>query len=424
MAALKPAKTIRRTAAILIYKKSKYRNGSIQLRRRGFKPQFCLKKSMIRFIVLLLHLCIASLLSAQSDAATAYLMVRKGRSVDPAKATDKPSKTAFYIFKNCLYDYDLDGGLVYAGRLIDVKPPDTLVLTTAMNAAIAGSLGFDHDTLVLPLDRIKRMRFIGDRVWQIYEKINPSDFTITVRNDSTYCCLRSGYSRIYLSDTSLTEIVPYHTMQGIDWLYERKGNSYYYRGMADSVERNRPVDTAHHTRYAIWPTPFYSGHTTIHGIAAGFWTRPPDDSSSIRVNGISAEAIPMTFLHWLVAGPDFPFMDSLEFYREKIEGNSNMHINGIGVGLSGVYGEAVTNGLIVGGFSNMVDQMNGLTVSMLGNTTYVFRGICIAGLRNRSSIGRGIQFGLFNRCTDLKGFQIGLWNRNGKRALPFINWSF
>lgn len=379
---------------------------------------------MIRLITSFLSLCCLAPAFAQSDSAAAYLMVRKGRNADFAEATEKPSKTAFYIFKNCLYDYDLEGGLVYVGRLIDIRAPDTLVLTNAMNAAIAGSLGFDHDTLVLPLNRIKRMRFIGDRVWQIYQKIHPPDYTITVRNDSTYCCLRSGYSRIHLSDTSVTEIVPYHTMQGIDWLYEKKGRSYYYRGMQDSIERSKVADTAHYTRYAIWPTPFYSGHTTIHGIAAGFWTRPWDDSSSVRVNGLSAEAFPMTFLHWVVGGPDFPYMDSLEFYRENIESHSNMHINGIGVGLSGVYGEAVANGVLLGGFSNMVDQINGLTISMVGNTAYVFRGLCISGLRNRSSIGRGIQIGLFNRCSDLKGVQFGLWNRNGKRSLPLVNWSF
>lgn len=379
---------------------------------------------MIRLTLLLLFTGLFAPVFAQSDSAAAYIMIRKGHTIDPTKTNETPSKSAFYIFKNCLYDFDLEGGIVYVGRMLDIRPPDTLVLTTAMNPNIADRMDLPYDTLVLPLHRIKRMRFIGDRIWQLYKNIDPSDYSITVRNDSTYCCLHSSYGRIYSSDSSETEIVPYHTMQGIDWLYERNGQSFYYRGMSDRDPYTKVVDTAHYTRYVIWPTPFYSGHTAIHGIAVGFWTRPLDDSSSIRVNGISAEALPMTFLHWLVAGPDFPFMDSLDFYRGKIAGNSNMHINGIGVGLSGVYGEAVANGLVLGGFGNMIDQMNGLAIGMAGNTTYVFRGICIGGLRNRSSIGRGIQIGLFNRCTELKGFQFGLWNRNGKRALPLVNWSF
>ncbi|MBL7804428.1 MAG: hypothetical protein JNL02_11875 [Saprospiraceae bacterium] len=354
---------------------------------------------------------------------TALVLLKKGHTLKFDDKMDLPDDNGFYLYRNCVYDFETAGELIYAGRLVDYRA-DTFFFTTAFNANVAASLQISYDTIAIPYGSMSKMKFIGDRSLGIYKKIRMDEYELLVRPDTTHHYVPSQWVALYAGDTVLHELVAYHSAQGLDVLYEDGGQTYYFSGISPNPRPNREIDRRKHVRYAIWPTPFYSGQTTINGLGLGFIAWPIADSARVTINGVNAEIFPASFFSLLFGGPDFPYMDSVEFYENRVRNHESTRINGLSASLGGTLNDGVVNGVQVGGAACFITRLNGLTITGGFNTIYEFKGVSIAGVRNRSTRGRGVQIGVLNRCHDLRGVQIGLWNRNGKRGMPLVNWCF
>jgi len=188
-----------------------------------------------------------------------------------------------------------------------------------------------------------------------------------------------------------------------------------------------PTDTsAPRTRNIIFTTPV-AKNSTINGLAIGFQPNTWHEARLLNINGVSISASPID-----------PFIAVLYFYfslsQEFGEDDLNSRNNYPDLDTS----RETYNGLIVGSFSprvkcngvniaavmNYAKTMKGLSIAGLFNHHYSFKGVLIAGFRNKTTKGKGLQIGLFNRCKEGKLVQIGLLNRIGKRTIPFINFQF
>ena len=78
-------------------------------------------------------------------------------------------------------------------------------------------------------------------------------------------------------------------------------------------------------------------------------------------------------------------------------------------------------GVGVNGLISFPDRVKGFEITGMINSHYSFEGVMVAGFRNKSTVGKGLQIGLFNSCREGKVVQIGLLNRIGKRTIPFVN---
>ncbi len=130
-------------------------------------------------------------------------------------------------------------------------------------------------------------------------------------------------------------------------------------------------------------------------------------------------------------------------------GVNSINYKGIAIGGIAIGSESTFNGIGIAGLSVYADTMNGLFISIYGNTKWnrslikEINGVAIGGIAgincetiNGVAIGalnysihqKGVTIGLTNYTENLNGFQIGLWNvvENKKRfkRMPFINFNF
>lgn len=156
-----------------------------------------------------------------------------------------------------------------------------------------------------------------------------------------------------------------------------------------------------------------------------------------KINGLNLDVNPLGFLI-------FCFYDTSKaqntITEAQINGLSlslagnlrNVSSNGVGISMYN-YGMNM-NGAFVSLFSNDVEELNGVAVSIIGNNAVKGKGLFVGGFNraedfhgvqigvvNRINGGFGIQIGLVNISESTSGLQLGFWNKNGKRSLPFIN---
>lgn len=334
--------------------------------------------------------------------------------------------TGFYLYRNCVYEVDLKNKLHIGGRLIDIKP-DTLFFTNFFNENAASKAKVKLDTIAVYYKQLDKIRLVADRTMQWYVNHSFDNYDFIFKKDTTNCNISSNWEKIFSNDTALYEIAPHLTQQGITWLFEENGKSYYFYGGGMTKPDRTKMDTTYSKRNFFWFTP--NKVEKINGLAFGVFPENVkndayDERDSLTINGLNIEVNPFA-IFWLTnGGVSGPFPDSIEMYKEQIKDKYELRVNGINLSIVGTMSEARISGLNLAGLNTVVDNIQGITISGINNFCYELKGISIAGLRNRASIGRGIQIGLFNKTTDLRGIQIGLWNINGKRSLPFINWQF
>jgi hypothetical protein len=191
-------------------------------------------------------------------------------------------------------------------------------------------------------------------------------------------------------------------------------------------------------------------NTQINGLAIGLpinaLTPKNDSTIETRVNGLCIELIGLGLVLPMV-GSDPILTEKPEVYQNPVLVDSilnlktieNYKINGVVISGGGLAGHNIavnglnisilntltskTNGLSAVAMFNMCKVMNGVSISLLGNSSIKTKGVQI-GIFNTSIILNGLQIGVFNSTNQLKGIQFGLWNKNSKRKLRIINWSF
>lgn len=181
-------------------------------------------------------------------------------------------------------------------------------------------------------------------------------------------------------------------------------------------------------------------HTLISGLAIGLTARPwgeGSDSLYVQINGLNIE-VGLFGIIGGIYGTMFGLVGVPDSLNKKINFFNNngypeksdfervkygTKVNGISSSFGGTT-ETINTGIIINGLSGTPYKTNGIQISGLLNLQYEFNGILVAGISNKTKKGNGLQIALINNCDKGNVFQIGLFNRIGKRALPFINFSF
>ncbi|WP_028981748.1 LA_2272 family surface repeat-containing protein [Sporocytophaga myxococcoides] len=330
----------------------------------------------------------------------------------------------YYLYANCLYNIKFKNREAILGRLIEIKP-DTLSFTNAINQNYAKKNSFEFDTITIHTSELEVMELISDRSLGLYNKIHFDNYKFQYIKDSSNCRIESQFIKVYSNDPKIYEVVPYQTSQGIDYLYEENGITYYYWGCISFKPIQKEENKIYKKKKGIWYTPCEVDE--VAGVAFGIMTDNIknigfDEKDSLIVKGVAIEINPFAMI-WLTNFLEkFPHEDSLEYYNNIIANKWETSINGLNISALGSVLEAKINGVNIGGGNTMVNELNGFSISGISNFSYSMKGVCIAAVRNRSTVGKGLQIALVNKCKHYKGVQIGLWNINGKRSLPLINW--
>jgi hypothetical protein len=173
------------------------------------------------------------------------------------------------------------------------------------------------------------------------------------------------------------------------------------------------------------------------GIGVGMDEVFKENTPKKTINGINIDVNPIGFL--LVC-----FYDTSRISNTK----DVLQQNGLNLSLAGFLRNNSHNGLNLSMY-NYGNQMNGISITAIGNIVEEMNGIYIGGLANYAEKGNGITIGAFNEVKEFKGlqigisnksdkmnggqlglinknkngrnFQIGFWNKNSKRTLPIIN---
>jgi hypothetical protein len=199
--------------------------------------------------------------------------------------------------------------------------------------------------------------------------------------------------------------------------------------------------------FPIWS--FDRDSIRIHGVSFGFLTDNVSAGNTLT-NGVRVELLGLGFLLPII--PSSPIAQSDGAFAEVMSRPVQQKVNGLNLCVTGTVGQCCVNGLSAGGIGqsllksngvtvcsmiNLVQQQNGLMLSMF-NDAFIMRGAQL-GLSNKSFHGvglqlgalnnyaedmSGVQIGLFNKSKNLLGLQFGLWNVNQKRKMPLVNWCF
>ncbi|MBP2617990.1 LA_2272 family surface repeat-containing protein [Chryseobacterium jejuense] len=186
-------------------------------------------------------------------------------------------------------------------------------------------------------------------------------------------------------------------------------------------------------------TPLSGKVKEVNGIAIGFGGSLLDNHAgqTQKINGLNLEPNPLGILIWMFADPAKQRDDGTLLIVNGLTvsgagyGKKVIH-HGLSVSLYN-YGKKVS-GVSVAGWSNSLDQGNGILISIIGNDIATMKGLSASafntsekteglqiGLSNYSNEMKGVQIGILNRSKKIKGLQIGIWNKNDKRSLPLIN---
>lgn len=363
---------------------------------------------------------------AQTDSCWTVLLTGKDKTPQFSENMWNFSKSGFYLYRNAIYEFATKNGGSYSGRLIDIKP-DTLYITNFYNKAVAKLAGVELDTMHIYYKELDKLRLISDRSLGLYTEHSFDKLDFTFIKDTTRCSLPGRREQIFSNDSTVYELSPHLSDQGMEYLYEETGRTYYYQG-SGLLRTFRPKkDTTYTVRNFIWYTP--NAVEKINGVALGIYADNMkndffDERDSLKINGLNLELNPFGFIALMDPHLIAPFPDSIEYYNKFIRRDIGTIINGVSISGFFIAHEGKVQGANFTGGYSMFYEIHGLSISGISNFSYKFNGVSVAALYNRATEAKGLQIGLYNKSTNMRGVQIGLWNTNGRRSLPFINWQF
>lgn len=362
---------------------------------------------------------------AQEDSIQNLYFVKKHREAVFDKKDYQPGKNAFYIYRNCRYDFVLTNKKRVTARITDIRK-DSLYYTVYLNAGAAAKNKDHNDTLRLHPSQLKKIRLIGDRMMGIYSGYSLRRRRYVLTKDTAAKTFKHLTETVYAADSSRAttyELVPYLTAQGLDMLYEQCGITYYYEGgvapaCGDTVKKQKPPLN----KKGVWFTP--SNANRIKGVTLGLQSMHAQ-GEPLAIQGVNLNADALSFLMSLYSLIDLPFNNTLINMEDTVDKSGiNIRVRGLSLSGGGLVGPIQMKGVSINGAVCVATETRGVVLTGSQNLADEFSGVVISTLRNKSIKGRGLQLGLLNICKDMKGIQLGLWNVNSKRRMPFINWSF
>jgi hypothetical protein len=211
---------------------------------------------MTNLKITFLFLIISTYAFGQSDSCWTVLLIDRGKSFEIKPDMAKVSKTGFYLYRNCNYDITLKNGKEYGCRLIDIKP-DTLFIANCFNENVAKRAKISFDTLAIHYKELDKLRVIADRSLGWYEKYSFDNFDFQFKKDTGNCKLESYWEQIFSNDNSKYEIAPHLSAQGITYLFEENGLTYFFYGGGMSKPDRTKMDTTYDCKNVAWFTPNY-----------------------------------------------------------------------------------------------------------------------------------------------------------------------
>jgi len=356
--------------------------------------------------------------TAQDSAFQNLYFVKNGQTAVFEKAGFQPGKHAFYIYRNCVYDLVLKNGRQISARVIDIKN-DSIYYTQYI-----GQTTIATDTLSLHPGELKKIRMIGDRIIGLYSSYSLRRCRYIFETSEKPRSFPQLKDTVYSADSTRStvyDVVPYLTAQGLDQLYQQCGNTYYYRGIGPATCEDTTQNAPPIIKKWVWFTP--SAANKIKGLNVGIQFMNVNEKP-ICVQGVNLSADVLSMFLCIYALANFRTTSSLINMPDTVD-RSGMKdtVRGLSISGGGLVGD-VLKGVSVNGGVCLVKEASGLMITGTQNLTDGFKGLAISGLRNRAIRGRGVQISLLNICKNLKGIQLGLWNVNSRRKLPIINWSF
>lgn len=368
-------------------------------------------------------LAFSLLLQGQEDSNFQNLyFVKKGYTVNFAADDYKLRKEGFYLYRNCIYMLSLTNKLVLMAKITDIKN-DSIYYTPYSHLSVSTI----DDTLALHPRQIRKIKLIGDRIMGLYTGYALAKHQHVFVNDPSPKRFATTMDTVYAKDSSRStvyELVPYMTAQGLDRVYQQRGVTYYYEGSIPGEDKDDStrVKKPYVLKKGVWFSP--TNANEIRGVNIGLLSMTlRGDSFAVKGVNLNADLMAMLFtfpavLYSFAGNKLINLPDTIDHI------DMEKSISGLSVSAGGLLGMGKIQGVSVNGGICLATRAKGMVVTGTQNVVDDFRGVLIAGLRNRSIRGSGLQIGLFNICKHLKGVQIGLWNVNSKRKLPFINWSF
>jgi hypothetical protein len=384
---------------------------------------------MNRRIIIIFLICLfsAAIGLGQEVASQNLYFVKKGKTAVFKDREYQPGKgRAFYIYRNCIYNVVLKDKRWLRIRVSDIRN-DSIYYSLYVSANEAASDNARLDTLALHPSQLRKLKLIADRMMGLHSSFSLRNKRYVFETADTLKGFSHDTVVSYSKDSSRSvtyELVPYLTAQGVNWLYERRGITYYYEGIdppvdQDTTPRKKPLPP----KKWVWFTP--TNVNKISGLNLGIQTMTTADNDSLIIRGVNINADLLSMfgaMYGIFFVINTPHPNSYPDSVNKKEINSE--VTGLSLSGGGLIGDMRVRGLSINGGMSSVLETTGLHISGILNTTGEFRGVVISGLCNRAIKGRGVQISLLNFCKNLKGIQLGLWNVNSKRSLPFINWGF
>ncbi len=370
--------------------------------------------------------CLCTVCLAQPDSSQNLYFVKKGGEAVFKENDYQPGKNAFYLYRNCIYDLVLKNKKVLSIRIIDIRN-DSIYYTSAFNNIAEPRDNGQKDTLALHPLQLKKIKLIGDRMMGLYSGYSLTNCRYVFEKSHAPKLFPVEKKLSYSADSSYSvayELVSYLTAQGLDKVYERRGITYYYEGVAPPADKSPlPKKRPRLVKNWAWFTP--SNATEINGLNVGLQTSM-DDGDSLAINGVNLNVDGLSaFIGMFALVHLFTNINVVNMPDTLDKSNVNTSVTGLSISLGGLLGNGMqVKGVSINGAISAANEMTGLHITGTQNRTDEFKGVVITGITNRAIKGRGVQIGLFNVCKDLKGVQLGLWNVNSKRSLPIINWRF
>lgn len=384
---------------------------------------------MIRIVtIVLISLCsITATSMAQEDSSAQNLyFVKKNRGLTFDKNDYQPGRSAFYIYRNCVYLIILKDKRIVSMRIVDIRN-DSIYYTPYLNARKTAANNDRIDTLALHPGQFKKIRMIGDRMFGLYSNYSLTRCSYVFVKGDTLKRFPVEITVSYTKDSSRSttyELVPYLSAQGVGRLYDQRGQTFYYEGVSpqideDTNKKRKPFIA----KKWVWFTP--TNASKISGLNLGLQTMTLAENDTLIIRGmnvsvdlLSVFASMYAAFHILQTPHPINYPDSVD------KSDMTSEVTGLSLSGGGLVGDLRIRGVSINGGICAGIEMTGLHITGISTTCKEFKGVIISGLANRTIRGRGLQIALLNHCKNLKGVQLGLWNVNSKRSLPFINWDF
>jgi hypothetical protein len=357
--------------------------------------------------------------TAQDDSVQNLLFVRKGRDGSFPKIGDyQAGSSAFYLYRNCIYDFQFKNHKQIQGKVVDIK--NDSIYYTVQKEKVNKYDDFFDTTIIHP-STIKKINLSGNLMTIPFVRCRIKRYNYSFETSDSAKQFQTRTDTVYGYDSSYYiayEIVPHMRSWGLDQTSLRSGES---ESLRPPLLRHYIEQPTYTIKKVLWFTP--SKASEIRGVNLSLQTTN-FSNVPLTVRGVNLGIdILSAYATMMFMFEAFKHNDMSKIVDTIDQSEKTVTVHGFHASIGGFGGDEFKGVAINGGIC-MARQGYGFILTGFQNVVDDFRGITIATLRNRSIRGAGLQIGLLNTCKHLKGVQIGLWNVNSKRSLPFINWNF